>query len=107
MVKKNLLEDAEKWERILGTGERGGLQMSAADCYHVGLVLECLRQKIMDLQTMLDIERRTLDGLDPDGSRRRMGLQRAYGATPYESRARSSEGWDTTTERETWKPTLF
>lgn len=89
---ENLVNELERWSQRISAGEAAGLRLRPHDCYRLGLLLECAYQLIPNLQSQLDVERSALRALDPEGSRRRMELQRAYGPTPFEKMPRSPGG---------------
>ena len=87
-----MIDDLEKWQRILQDGERGGLQLTAPECHFLLTLVECSRDALMELGTQNDILRRTVDVLDPEGSRRRMELQCQNSDSAYEARTQGAYG---------------
>jgi len=92
VVNQDLLDDLEYWQRRIAPCETSGLMLWPEDCYKLGLILECVHDDLIQLQSLLEIERSALNALDPEGSRRRMELRRLYGASPYEAQPRSERG---------------
>ena len=104
MVNQDLLDDLEYWHRRIAPCDTSGLMLWPEDCYKLGLILECAHDDLMELQSQLSIERSALNALDPEGSRRRMELQRLYGPTPYEAQSRSKRGRSTQADSAEGKP---
>ena len=98
MVNQKLIDDLSYWVRRVQPCECSGMRLNANDCYHLGLVLECAYDSLLQLKSDLDIERSRMNVLDPEGSRLRLAMQRENGASPYEERSRRAAGWRTETE---------
>ena len=87
-----MMSDLEKWRRIMQSGERGGLRLTAPECYYLLVLLESAHEELLNLSTQNQILRRTVDVLDPEGGRRRMELQCSDGAAGYEERTEGAYG---------------
>ena len=87
-----MIDDLEKWQRILQDGERGGLQLTAPECHFLLTLVECSHDALLDLGTQNEILRRAVDVLDPEGSRRGLEMQCADGDSAYEARTQGAYG---------------
>lgn len=102
-MNQKLIDDVAHWVRRISPCECSGIRLTPEDCYRLGLVLECAYDSLLQLKSDLDIERSINNVLDPEGSRRRLEMQRKNGQTPFEERTRSAEGWRTKTAGEEGK----
>lgn len=97
-MNQRMIDDLSYWVRRIRPCECTGIRLTAEECYRLGLILECAYDSILQLRTDLEIERGRVSVLDPEGSRLRVEMQRANGASPYEKRTRMPRGWRTQTE---------
>lgn len=104
MVNQLLLDDLKKWRRILQDGERGGLQLTAPDCYYLFVLVESAHDALLELVTHNEILRRTVDVLDPEGSRRRVEMQRSNSDSAYEARTEGAYGRSSEARSRAGKP---
>lgn len=100
---RSVTEELGNWQRRVQACEYSGLRLTPGECYELGLLLEVAFDKILELQSECDILGAHANAMDTTGSRRRLGMQREDGATPFEARTRSAAGWRAETEDQTGK----
>ena len=100
---RSVTEDLLNWYRRVQACENSGLRLTPGECYELGLLLEVAFDKILELQSECDILGAHANAMDTTGSRRSLGMQREDGASPYETRTRSSAGWRAEAEGQTGK----
>lgn len=99
-----LIQDMNYWWRRIEPCGASGIRLMPEECYRLAHVLSCAHDSLLQVTTDLEIERSRNNALDPEGSRRRMELQRTNGASPYEERHYEHGRWVSTSGDETRKP---